>query len=596
MLKGIDISVWQGSIDWSKVKDQVDFVIIRSGYGKLASQKDDRFEEYYAGCKKYGIPVGTYWASYAVTAQEAKEEAAAFLECVKGKSFEYPVLYDYEGFGSVTTEQQKPEVARAVIPAFCDTVAAAGYYVGIYSYYSMLKYNIPTDIAAKYDVALAHYADSTPYTGHTIWQYSSKGKIDGINGDVDLDYCYVDYPTKIKEASLNGLGKNTTTTTPVSPKKEETYKIDSNTTDYNQVHYPAGSNMQISKHFNVREFACKCGKCKETIINNRLVGGLEKLYELFNCSMIIVNSGYRCPSYDTYIGGFVGKHATGDAADVVFYDENKQVISTKRISCAAQDMPEIFGGIANITSSYTAIHLDVRQGYRWLGNEVVSNNTVTNDFYKYYGLTKDDVYPKKKETHQTTNANTTQSVTTEQKKEEPKPVVTEPAKKKEETKISISAGSEIWLGNTVLYASSTAKIGNKKTGTYYVYDGEVINNRIRITNSAKNVGKGMSYVTGWIDVPATTSTTPAEPAKKEEEPKTVPETTITPGMELKLSRVDLYATASATRYASKKTGTFYAYDNTITNGRIRITNKKENVGKTPIGTYVTGWVNINDIK
>lgn len=594
MLKGIDISIWQGSIDWSKVKDQVDFVIIRSGYGKLASQKDDRFEEYYAGCKKYGIPVGTYWASYAVSASEAKEEAAAFLECVKGKSFEYPVLYDYEGFGSVTTEQQKPEVARAVIPAFCDTVAAAGYYVGIYSYYSMLKYNIPTDIAAKYDVALAHYANSTPYTGHTIWQYSSKGKIDGINGDVDLDYCYVDYPTKIKEAGLNGLGKNTTITTPVSPKKEETYKIDSSTTDYNQVHYPAGSNMQISKHFNVREFACKCGKCKETIINNRLVGGLEKLYELFNCSMIIVNSGYRCPSYDTYIGGFVGKHATGDAADVVFYDENKQVISTKRISCAAQDMPEIFGGIANITSSYTAIHLDVRQGYRWLGNEVVSNNTVTNDFYKYYGLTKDDVYPKKKEeTPKVPDTNTTNPVTPkeEPKKEETTKPVTEEAKTPE-----LKAGAEMYLSEVMLYASSTAKIGKKKSGTFYLYDDVVINNRIKITNSPSNVGKTPvgSYVTGWIDLPKSFSTPKKEEEKKEEPKTVVPETIIKPGTELKLSRVDLYASASAARYASKKTGTFYVYDGEVINNRIRITNSAKNVGKGM--SYVTGWVNINDIK
>ena len=102
----------------------------------------------------------------------------------------------------------------------------------------------------------------------------------------------------------------------------------------------------------------------------------------------------------------------------------------------------------------------------------------------------------------------------------------------------------------------------------------------------------MSYVTGWIDVPATTAT--SEPAKKEEEPKTVPETIITPGMELKLSRVDLYASASAARYASKKTGTFYVYDGEVINNRIRITNSAKNVGKGM--SYVTGWVNINDIK
>ena len=72
MLKGIDISVWQGKIDWSEVaKDEnVKFAILRAGYGMYTSQKDDRFEEYYAGCKRYNIPVGAYWFSYATTKQE----------------------------------------------------------------------------------------------------------------------------------------------------------------------------------------------------------------------------------------------------------------------------------------------------------------------------------------------------------------------------------------------------------------------------------------------------------------------------------------------------------------------------------------------
>lgn len=595
MLKGIDISVWQGSVDWSKVKDQVDFVIVRAGYGKLASQKDDRFEEYYAGCKKYGIPVGAYWASYAVSASEAKEEAAAFLECVKGKSFEYPILFDYEAFPSVAAEQNKPDIARSVITSFCDELIKNNYCVGLYSYYSMLKNVIPEDLQEKYDVALAHYADSTPYTGHKIWQYSSKGKINGINGDVDLDYCYVDdYPEKIKTYGLNGFGTTTNTEKPVE--KPETYKINSSTTEYDQVHYPAGSNLQLSKHFNVREFACKCGKCKETIINTRLIAGLEKIMEITGASMTIVNSGYRCPSYDTYIGGFVGKHASGDAADVVFYDENKQVISTKRISCIAQDLPEIFGGIANITSTYTAIHLDVRQGYRWLGNEVVSNNTVTNDFYKYYGLTKDDVYPKaKEETPKVPDTNTANPVTP---KEEPKKEETTTKPVTEEAKTpELKAGAEMYLSEVMLYASSTTKIGKKKSGTFYLYDDVVLNNRVKITNSPSNVGKTPvgSYVTGWIDLPKSFST-PKKEEEKKEEPKIVPETIIKPGMELNLSRVDLFSSANATRYSSKKTGTFYAYDGNITNGRIRITNKKENVGKTPIGTYVTGWINVNDIK
>ena len=167
------------------------------------SQKDDRFEEYYAGCKANGIPVGAYWFSYATTAAEAVLEAKACLECIKGKSFEYPILFDVEH-----QSQTSKAVANAIIPAFCNTLKAAGYYVGVYTYYSFINSYISESVWKDYDIAIAHYASSTPWTGNkTIWQYTEKGIINGINGTVDQDICYVDYPSKIKALGLNNLGK-----------------------------------------------------------------------------------------------------------------------------------------------------------------------------------------------------------------------------------------------------------------------------------------------------------------------------------------------------------------------------------------------------
>jgi GH25 family lysozyme M1 (1,4-beta-N-acetylmuramidase) len=487
MLKGVDISKWNGSIDFSKLKEQVDFVILRAGYGRLTSQKDERFEEYYAACERYGIPKGCYWASYATSGPEAVQEANAFLYCVKGKKFEYPVMFDYEAFPGAEG-QKNQSVARAVITSFMDTVKNAGYYVGLYSYYSMFRSYIPSDMQdGRYDIWLAHYASYTSYTGHKIWQYSSSGRLNGIPCEFDMNYCYVDnYPEIIKKGGYNGYAKNgeVITPAPVVVKKPTnvTYPIDSSTTTYEQKHYAYNDKTQLSKHFNVQEFKCKCGKQHDIIINTRLVAGLEKLFEKFDCSMIIVNSGYRCPEYDTNMNGFAGKHSVGDAADVVFYDKNKAVISTKKISCAAQDMEDVFGGIANINKTYTAIHLDVRQGYRWLGNEVVSNNTVTKDFYSYYGLSKEDVY-----------GSSTPVVS-------PEPVV---ETKKEDTDTAITAGKEVKLSSTRLYASASAsRYSSKKTGTYYVYSDEVIKGRIRITNKKENVGKTpLQYnVTGWVNV------------------------------------------------------------------------------------------------
>ena len=586
MLKGVDISKWNGSIDFSKLKGQVDFVVIRAGYGRLTSQKDERFEEYYAACERYGIPKGCYWASYATSGPEAVQEANAFLSCVKGKKFEYPIMFDYEAFPGYE-KQKEPSVARAVITAFMDTVKNAGYYVGLYSYYSMFKNCIPSDMQdGRYDIWLAHYASSTPYTGHKVWQYSSKGRLNGIPCEFDMNYCYVDnYPEIIKKGGYNGYTKNGEVVTPAPVVKPVniTYPINSSTTTYEQKHYAYNDKTQLSKHFNAQEFKCKCGKQHDIVINTRLVAGLEKLFETFDCSMIIVNSGYRCPQYDINMNGFAGKHAVGDAADVVFYDKNRVVISTKKISCAAQDMEGIFGGIANIDKTYTAIHLDVRKGYRWLGNEVVSNNTVTNDFYSYYGLSKEDVYGK------TAPVVTPEPVTETPKVEEPK----------NDTNVTtLAAGTKINLNNANLYASSTtSNVARKLSGDYYVYDGQVVSGRIRITNSADKVGKGMSNVTGWVDATSVTATKTETESKPTQVVETKKEdTAITAGKEVKLNSTPLYASAGASRYSSKKTGTYYVYSDEVIKGRVRITNKKENVGRVPTGSYTTGWINVSDIE
>ena len=235
LFKGIDVSRWQGYIDWAKVKasGKVEFAILRAGYGKHASQKDERFEEYYAGCKKNGIPVGVYWFSYATTKADALLEAEACYQCIKGKTFEYPVMFDYE-----ERSQCNSTVARNVIPAFMEAMKAKGYYVGLYSYYSLLKSYVPDDIESKYDIWVAHYASSTPYKGHKGWQYSSTGRVNGINGDVDMDYIYVDYPSIIKAAGLNGLKPDNTgssvteDTKPAQPTTPTTPSTSTNTSSH----------------------------------------------------------------------------------------------------------------------------------------------------------------------------------------------------------------------------------------------------------------------------------------------------------------------------------------------------------------------------
>lgn len=153
---------------------------------------------------------------------------------------------------------------------------------------------------------------------------------------------------------------------------------------------------QLSPHFNLSEFRCKCGKSHDTLLDDALWQKLEELYAKLNCSKIIISSGYRCIAHDIAVGGAGGGyHTKGMAADCCCYDKKGNPINTKIVSCVAQDLG--FGGMANINSSYTYIHLDVRTGGRWFGNETLGygslykNGKIVTDFYDYYSLTRDYV-------------------------------------------------------------------------------------------------------------------------------------------------------------------------------------------------------------
>lgn len=203
-MNGIDLSYANEVTDWDKVSKYVDFVILRAGYGKEYSQVDSNFEKYYAECKKRNIPVGSYWYNYAKTKDEAEKEAEVFLKTIEGKQFEMPVYYDVEEYS--TFKLGKKSVSE-IITAFCEKVEKAGYFTGFYSNPNFLHNVINDTVKSKFTLWLAHWDTDTPYCNFGIWQKSSKGKINGINGNVDIDYCKTDFTTKIKELGLNGFSK-----------------------------------------------------------------------------------------------------------------------------------------------------------------------------------------------------------------------------------------------------------------------------------------------------------------------------------------------------------------------------------------------------
>lgn len=200
---GIDVSQWQGTIDWVKVKPQIDFALLRAGYGDTLSypnQIDTQFSRNYSECKRLGIPVGVYYYCYAETVEAAKREAQCCLALLKGKQLEYPVYYDVEEMDTFRTGK-----TNEIIKAFADVLEAAGYWVGIYIYRSAAQSYLNSTVKKRYAMAIAEYGPKLNYSDqYGVWQNSSTMKYNGINGNVDHDYCYVDYPTQIKAKGKNG--------------------------------------------------------------------------------------------------------------------------------------------------------------------------------------------------------------------------------------------------------------------------------------------------------------------------------------------------------------------------------------------------------
>ena len=204
VLNGIDVSKHNQNIDWSKVDINIDFVIMRAGYGKEYHQKDQRFEEYFSEVKKINKPIGIYWYSYAESVEEAEIEAKVCLETIKNKKFEYPIYYDIEEKG---TFEKGKEVVSQIAEKFCSILTENKYLCGIYCSAYFLKEYFNEEIKKKYPIWVAHWTnkDLPNYDGEFgIWQYSSKGKIDGIIGNVDLDYGFIDYKKIVIENHYNG--------------------------------------------------------------------------------------------------------------------------------------------------------------------------------------------------------------------------------------------------------------------------------------------------------------------------------------------------------------------------------------------------------
>lgn len=208
MKKIIDVSHWQNTINWEAVKgDGIDGAIIKAGGSDAGFYTDSRFEENYYGATSAGLSVGAYYfVGSKCTSREAGEaDAKRFIDLIKGKQFALPVYIDLE----VTPTSAKAGATQACI-GFCETMEQAGYFCGIYaSDLSGFRDRLNISELGAYSWWVARYGSAPKYATKNmhVWQYTSSGSVNGITRRVDMNECYVDFPTIIKSHGLNGFIK-----------------------------------------------------------------------------------------------------------------------------------------------------------------------------------------------------------------------------------------------------------------------------------------------------------------------------------------------------------------------------------------------------
>lgn len=188
--RGMDVSYWQGLINWERVKaDDIDFAILRCGYVKTLGrpQVDQQWKRNAQECDRLGIPYGVYIYSYAKTVEAAKAEADHVINTLKGFSPTYPVYFDLEEKSLESTSNRM--LLANMASAFCDKIAAAGYTPGIYANTNWWNNYLTDPVFDQWERWVAQYNSKCSYTrgSYRLWQCSASGKVDGIVGNVDLD-------------------------------------------------------------------------------------------------------------------------------------------------------------------------------------------------------------------------------------------------------------------------------------------------------------------------------------------------------------------------------------------------------------------------
>lgn len=345
-MKGIDVAKWNGIIDWEKVKsDEVEFVILKAI--DKSNKKEEAFERNYAGAKSVGLPIDVYNYSYATTTQKAEIDAYSLIEAIKGKTIDR-VWLDVEDslFRSVGNG-----LIKDIVKAYQNIVESNGYRFGVYTGLSFYNehfrgYNSFFDFPfwiARYPsnnqmtIDKEPQADKKPIITNDLWgwQYTSNGKVNGINTKVDISLIY----------GIESVGKpNEVVTTGTGIQTFNLYK---------------DGEKYISKNFKVKEFRCKDGSQEIKVDTDFVRSYLQNIRNNFGVP-VTINSAYRTESYNKKVGGASNSyHKKGQAFDISVKGKKPSEVAKycKQINCSG------------IIEYNTFVHVDSRERKYWARND-----------------------------------------------------------------------------------------------------------------------------------------------------------------------------------------------------------------------------------
>lgn len=341
---GIDTSRWQGDFDFAKAMQEhkIEFAILKAGGGDDGKYKDVQFEKSYKKCEKAGLDKGAYFFGHAMTMEEAKSEASYFLSLLKGKKFEYPVFYDVEGDMLKLDKNTLTDICLYVL----QTIQKAGYWVGIYTSDSHFEHKVDDEKLKEFSHWVASYTSKEPVleSGSELqmWQFGGSTNLirsKEINGQtVDQNYCYVDYPTQIKDKGLNGFSNTVI-------KEEPVKNTTSNKIEIGDVVDFTGTVQYSNSYPGAKAYSCKPGKAKVTALSEgkaypyhlvKVNGGGSTVYGWVKASDIkgtaTVNKTIEIGDEVNYSGnvhysssyaGAVAHKCTGGKAKVTAYSKGK---------------------------------------------------------------------------------------------------------------------------------------------------------------------------------------------------------------------------------------------------------------------------------